>query len=126
MTPLVAKHKITRRIEYMFENDELKSGEWKVIDDFTYFYSDLAVNVAEIFRGELSIYPNPATDYFQVEGDLDADEVRIVMYNVSGKMFMNQVLHRGGRIPVSHLSKGIYIIRLVQGSQVKTAKVMIE
>jgi len=126
MTPLVAKHKTIRRIEYMYENDELKSGEWKVIDDFAYFYSDLAVNVAEIFRGELSIYPNPATDYFQVEGDLDADEVRIVMYNVSGKMFMNQVLHRGGRIPVSHLSKGIYIIRLVQGSQVKTAKVMIE
>jgi hypothetical protein len=126
MTPLVAKHKITRRIEYMFENDELKSGEWKVIDDFAYHYSDLAVNVAELSRGELSIYPNPATDYILVEGGLDADEVRIVMYNISGKMVMNQVLDFGERIPVSHLSKGIYVIRLVKGSKVKTGKVLIE
>ena len=126
MTPLPAKHKITRRIEYMFENDELKSGEWKVIDDFAYHYSDLTVNIADLSDFELSLYPNPATDYILVEGDLDTDVARVMMYNVSGKMVMNQVLDNGGRIPVSHLPQGIYVIRLVQGSKVKTGKVMIE
>ena len=48
------------------------------------------------------------------------------MYDVSGKIILNQVLDRGGRIPVGHLSEGIYLIRLVQGSTVKTGKVMIE
>ena len=112
----------------MFENDVLKSGEWKIIDDFTYHYTDLevGVNVDDISRGDLSIYPNPASDYLKIEGDLDAGAARILMYNVSGKMVMNQVLHRGGRIPVSHLSEGIYVVRLVQGDKVKTAKVMIE
>ena len=126
MTPLYAKHKITRRIEYMFENDELKSGEWKVIDDFAYHYSDLTVNIADLSGGELSIYPNPATDYIQVVGGELNGGARIIMYNVSGRMVMNQVLDNGGRIPVSHLSRGIYIIRLVQGSKVKTGKVLIE
>jgi hypothetical protein len=41
-------------------------------------------------------------------------------------MVMNQVLDNGGRIRVGHLSQGIYVIRLVQGSKVKTGKVMIE
>ena len=126
MTPLYGAYKITRRIDYMFENDELKSGEWKIINDFTYHYSDLAVNVADISLVELSLYPNPATDYIQVEGDEFSGDTRIMMYNVSGKMVLNQVLDNGGRIPVSHLSEGIYVIRLVQGDKVKTGKVMIE
>jgi hypothetical protein len=80
----------------------------------------------DISVGELSVYPNPASEYIQVEGDLDTGEARVMMYDVSGKMVMNQVLDRGGRIPVSHLSDGIYVVRLVQGSKVKTGKVMIE
>jgi hypothetical protein len=119
---------ITSYIEYVYQDPVLKSSEeWIKIDEFNYYYSDLAVSgVDDIARGELSIYPNPATEYIQVEGDDLNGSARIVMYNVSGKMVMNQVLDRGGRIPVSHLSEGIYVIRLVQGDKVKTAKVMIE
>ena len=120
---------ITTYITYGYQAGTLKSTEdWVETDAFTYHYTDLEVGVstADISRGELSIYPNPATDYIQVDGDELASGARIVMYNVSGRMVMNQVLHRGGRIPVSHLSEGIYVIRLVQGDKVKTAKVMIE
>ncbi len=118
---------ITSYIEYDYQDPVLKSSEeWVRIDEFIYHYSDLevGVNVYDISKGELSIYPNPATDYIQVVGDELNGGARIVMYNVSGRMVMNQVLHRGGRIPVSHLSEGIYVIRLVQGDKVKTAKVM--
>jgi hypothetical protein len=120
---------ITSYSEYVYQDPVSKSSqEWIKIDEFIYYYSDLevGVSVADLSVGELSIYPNPAADYIQVEGDLDTDAARVVMYNVSGKMVMNQVLDRGGRIPVSHLSEGIYVIRLVQGDKVKTAKVMIE
>ena len=120
---------ITSYITYGYQAGTLKStADWVETDAFTYHYTDLEVGVstADISRGDLSIYPNPATEYIQVEGDELASGARIVMYNVSGRMVMNQVLHRGGRIPVSHLSEGIYVIRLVQGSKVKTGKVMIE
>ncbi len=130
LLPFYIQHKILQYIAYAFTGAiPLKSDEddWEQNDVFIYYYSDLAVTgVSDISRGELSIYPNPATDFIQVEGDLDTDLTRIMMYNVSGKMVMNQVLDRGGRIPVSHLSKGIYVIRLTQGSKVKTAKVMIQ
>ena len=120
---------ITSYIEYEYQDPVLKSSEeWVRIDEFIYHYSDLEVGVSvdDLSGGELSIYPNPATEYIQVEGDLGAHATRILMYNVSGKIVMNQVLDNGGRIPVSHLSEGIYVIRLVQGDKVKTAKVMIE
>jgi len=127
LTPLYGKYKITRRIESQFQNTELKSGEWIVVDDFTYHYSDLAVSsVDDVQKGELSIYPNPASEYIQVVGDVDTDAARILMYDVSGKIVVNRVLDNGGRIPVSHLSRGIYVVRLVQGSKVKTGKIMIE
>ena len=121
---------ITSYIEYVYQDPVLKSSEeWIKSDEFFYYYSDLeevGVGVTDLARGELSIFPNPASDFIEVEGDNDTDAARVMMYNVSGKMVMNQVLHRGGRIPVSHLSEGIYVIRLVQGDKVKTAKVMIE
>jgi hypothetical protein len=122
------RHKITNLTEYAYEGvAELKSDEWIKFDEFIYHYSDLAVSgVADLSWGELSIFPNPATDYIQVEGDLGTDVARVFIYNVSGRIVMNQVLDNGGRIPVSHLSEGIYVIRLVQGDKVKTAKVMIE
>ena len=129
LAPFYMWQMITSYIEYVYLGGTLKSSEeWVESDAFTYHYSDLevGVSVAELTGGELSIYPNPATDYIQVTGDELNVGARIVMYNVSGRMVMNQVLDRGGRIPVSHLSDGIYLIRLVQGSKVKTGKVMIE
>jgi hypothetical protein len=48
------------------------------------------------------------------------------MYNISGTMVLNRVLDNTGRVPVSHLSEGVYIIRLLQGKAIQTGKVMIE
>ena len=52
---------------------------------------------------------------------LISDQSQIFINN----MFTNN-LDNGGRIPVSHLSEGMYIIRIVQGSKVRTGKVLIE
>jgi hypothetical protein len=119
---------ITSYIEYSYQAPEMKSSEdWVRIDEYIYHWSDLEVSgLDDVLKGELSIYPNPATDYIQVEGDPGAHMSRILMYDVSGKIILNQVLDRGGRIPVGHLSQGIYVVRLVQGSKVKTGKIMIQ
>ena len=131
LLPFYIQHKILQYIAYAFTGAvPLKSDDedWEQNDIFIYHYTDLevGVNVNEITRGGLSIYPNPASDYIEIDGDLGTDAARVIMYNVSGRMVMDQVLDRGGRIPVSHLSEGIYVIRLVHGNKVKTGKVMIE
>ena len=131
LAPFYMWHMISTLIEYEYfvgGGTTKSSEEWVQTEAFTYHYSDMnvGVSVADLSKGELSIYPNPATEYIEIAGDELNGYARIMMYNISGRMVMNQVLDRGGRIPVSHLSEGIYVIRLTQGSKVKTAKVMIQ
>jgi hypothetical protein len=126
VAPFYMRYKITRRIDYLYVNGALKSDEWQVVGDYAYYYSDLAVTVEDVAEGGLSFYPNPASDYIQVEPGPDTDAARILLYNVSGQLIMNRVLEDGGRIPVSHLSEGVYILRMVQGNTIKTGKVLIE
>ena len=112
---------------YLSGGTTKSSQDWVQTESFTYHYSDLEVSgVEDLMRGKLSLYPNPASVYIQVEGELDTGLARIMMYSVTGQVVLNQVLDDGGRIHVGHLSEGIYVIRLVQGDKVKTGKVMIE
>jgi hypothetical protein len=128
LLPFYIQHKILQYIAYGFVDNGAKKSvnDWAQTDLFTYHYADLVVNVPDLQGSGLSIFPNPATDYIQVEGSQSTAVARVEFYNVSGGMVMNQVLDNDGRIPVSHLSGGIYVVRIIQGSEVKTGKVMIE
>jgi len=59
---------------------------------------------------DLSIYPNPTTDFFLIKNDKKIDQV--VVYNWLGKR-IEAFKHYKGRIyNVEDLDKGIYIVRL--------------
>ena len=70
---------------------------------------------------ELSLFPNPTTDFFAVKQD--ASIKKIVVYNWLGKK-ITSFAHRKGRIyNVESLEQGIYIIRLYDDKD-KLAKVL--
>lgn len=71
----------------------------------------------------LTVSPNPASTYIRVE---NAANAMISVYNIAGQEVLshksaetNQVLN------VSDLNEGIYIVRIVNGNEVSTAKVSI-
>lgn len=54
------------------------------------------------------IFPNPATDYFKIEGLAGP----LSLYSLSGECLMRFPEYKGEAIGVSHLPKGYYIITI--------------
>ncbi len=78
----------------------------------------------------IKIYPNPATDYFNISMDngSNATEMNIKIRSVDGKLIYNQT-HKSYsvgniRINVSNWNKGVYILYLHDGEKTEMKKVI--
>ena len=71
----------------------------------------------------LNISPNPASTYIKVE---NAAGSRIAVYNIAGQEVMSVASAEANEtLNVSNLTAGLYIVRVVNGTEVSTAKVSI-
>lgn len=98
-------------------------GEYKVVvtdvSDCT-AESDVFINLvtgAESTEPNAEVYPNPFSDKLVL--DVDADEAK--MFDTTGKMIRQLVK---GENDVSQLARGMYLVRLRKGNQLKTIKVL--
>jgi hypothetical protein len=81
----------------------------------TFYYSDQKVDIKNVNKSGISIYPNPATNVININS---FDDVQVSIYNVSGTKLM-QTSDR--QINVSALAPGIYIID-INGIKTKVIK----
>ncbi|KFF08858.1 T9SS type A sorting domain-containing protein [Chryseobacterium luteum] len=77
---------------------------------------DVAVN------SQVSIYPNPASDKVFIRGE-KVSEVEI--YSMDGRK-QNVVFNNDQSVNVSHLTKGVYILKLKIKNEITTQKLMIK
>ncbi len=65
---------------------------------------------------KVSLYPNPANDYFMLK---NAENVHTVLvYNILGREVKRFRLNQGGgRYQVNDLPKGMYVIRLINSNK---------
>ena len=71
----------------------------------------------------LSVSPNPASTTLTVE---NAAGARILVYNIAGQEVMSiEAAEANATLNVSDLNAGLYIVRVVNGNEVSTAKVNI-
>lgn len=84
-----------------------------------YAYTDLNVDTKEldIQQSTITISPNPATDYVQIDWDNDMAQQHIALFNASGRLIYNTWINKGYQINVTHLANGIYYIRTETGEQ---------
>lgn len=61
----------------------------------------------------ITIYPNPATDFIQVNFPKGNTNFEIEIFNVLGEIKM--WLHNENRIVISQLAKGIYLVKIREG-----------
>jgi len=80
-------------------------------------------------RGNMAaVYPNPATDKFNVYYSLSSDEpASVELYSQDGKLlYINRIAQSDGQIsiPASGYNTGVYIVKLKQGNMLKTFQVL--
>jgi len=126
----------SRRSSYQYLDFEPNKGinyyRLKQVDyDGTYEYSEIrAVEVdVDVNLGEVSVYPNPASEFITVS--LEKTPIRgvILLINGMGQAVISQALEEGSTtytLQVDHLPKGIYWIRIGGDTPEFTSKVVIQ
>ena len=67
----------------------------------------------------LRIYPNPVLESFRIQG-IEANTL-VTIWDISGRMVLQQTFHPDEAVQVSHLLKGIYLVQ-VNGKTVRIIK----
>ncbi len=85
-------------------------------------------SVVELMFSDIAVmYPNPAVEYFTISADRDFDVVEVL--DLSGR-YVAATNTPGDvnilNIPVSHLSAGVYLVKITGSSFTATGKMMIQ
>jgi hypothetical protein len=75
-------------------------------------------------RDQVSLFPNPAVDFFSLEND---SEVKLVeLYSIVGRKVKTWVAAPGMRYDLSDLPRGMYLVQMIsaQGRPIKTIKLL--
>lgn len=84
-----------------------------------------STDVSETTFSDLSIYPNPTTNFLVVSNDISIDRLRIV--NVFGSVVLNQnTLGNLTRLDLSAFSSGIYFVRVFSNNQEVIKKITVK
>ncbi len=106
---------------------ELKTGFSLYIED-----PNGTANLSEETKAQdMAVYPNPSENQVTIEYEIFGNnEVDLKVINATGKLVANHELdgQKNGKnsvtISVSHLSKGVYFVKLNTGSKVITKKII--
>lgn len=91
------------------------------IDDITY---DIESSAEFLSISEVSIYPNPANDYFSL---LNLDSSDIIITNVNGQIMLRMAnVADFEKIDISNLTKGMYFVSFSENGSQKTQKLIIQ
>ncbi|WP_430467876.1 T9SS type A sorting domain-containing protein [Winogradskyella ouciana] len=83
---------------------------------------DEELNIVDLadLNQDIKVYPNPATDYIQIEGISQQSDFSIV--DVSGKIIMNGTIGNRKSINIQNLAKGTYFINIESIKSIKFIK----
>ena len=82
------------------------------------------VGMEETADDNLSIYPNPANNTLYINGG--TAEFTYTMFNGMGQMVANGTANGTVEISVGGMAKGMYFLRLTNGTQVRVEKVVVK
>lgn len=106
---------------YTFDVNKMRvrfvTDHWQEGDGFEMEYWTLLGINQESGLSDISIYPNPASNFVNVELTGDAQNISVKMVDMSGKEMYNDVFsHNGGtqiyKVPVTDLASGIYFLHM--------------
>lgn len=78
----------------------------------------------EFLRSELTVYPNPSSDFIQINGINESTDYRIV--NQQGQEVLSGKAKENEQISIHELSAGIYFVEIRKGNAVRMEKLLVE
>ena len=96
--------------------------------DYVRVFKEVFASTDELeIDAELSIYPNPTTEWVQISGAALSDISAYSLYNLSGELVMSGSVGYGAKIDVSVLNSGCYILAVndLQGVVRKRFRLMV-
>ncbi|MDP2113580.1 MAG: T9SS type A sorting domain-containing protein, partial [Bacteroidota bacterium] len=123
----------TIQIRFRLYSDPYAHGWGWIIDNLSIQDFGTDVNSLEISSGEVVFYPNPASDFLNIELQAKNTIEKLVLkaFNSSGKIVYNQQFAVGSNnfqttIDVSNYSPGLYLFTLnSDGGKVITRKILV-
>ena len=83
------------------------------------------VNVEEMEKENITVYPNPASNYLNVT--LAGDEAATVqLFNLVGQQVYSETAVNSASINVANLKAGVYMLKVSQNGKVYTSKVVVK
>jgi hypothetical protein len=78
---------------------------------------------------DISIFPNPSSEIIAIQqSGLVLKDLKVELYDMSGKLIQTGQLYQGSTISyfdVSQLQSGEYLVRVSDGNQIKTDKIIL-
>lgn len=102
---------------------------WTSIEPITEFVDDIEdctglLSVATPALAEVSVFPNPAKDFFQVNGSISGIK-EITLFDLSGKLVKKMTVPQQ-QYPIDGLTSGLYVIKIETDSNSLVKKLIIE
>jgi endoglucanase len=70
----------------------------------------------------ISIFPNPAQDFLNIEGLSSEESFSVSIYNLQGQKIINTTFNTNRSINISEISKGIYVLKINGSNSFSTTK----
>ena len=74
----------------------------------------------------LHIFPNPTRDVLNITGITGNGGITLTLQTYTGKILQQKVLLADGRLDLSSLPAGIYMLKMEDGMGVRYGKVVVE
>ena len=99
-----------------------------VTDRFELLFSSGAVsNIENLKNAEIKIYPNPASEFINVQLSDNMSNAKLKIYNISGVLVKDIELNdNSDKININELAKGMYIVEIKSNNSTKTQRITVE
>lgn len=109
-------------VKFLLVDMELDSAGNVISADF--LTNPQTSNVAELTENEISIFPIPAT--YQLNIEAEAENATYKLYDISGKLYIQNAFRNTTKIDLSKIGKGTYLLNITSEKGSVTKKVIVE
>lgn len=86
------------------------SGGVLTVDDLTFDFSSSTQFILD--NQHFSVFPNPASDYLQIQSPYDNSKIEVTIYNIHGQIIRNTHFYNELNYGIKNLTNGIYLVKI--------------